>query len=316
MKPYVDIYKKIIGEIHFTIILHFILMAFGLYIAFEIVKEVIHYVRRKSIVIDYNLKMKDVPGFFEIRIKKTQGRNYFILAYPRWESENRDRSCDKRFRDNCIVWRPSYLYLDQYVISSTRPYNMVILVNKIRKRNPDLEIELCHEEERKGAKIYRMKERIQQCESIQGIIDSFSDDPFEFEKFIAKLYQKMGYDAECTPKTNDGGFDIKLRRHAETGIVECKCYAQKIRIGRPAIQKLVGANQMEKADRMIFVTTSDYSQEAKEYAENAGVELLNGKNVLALTDYHYADRKLQIKINKDEIRLTRKEIERFYPPDI
>lgn len=48
------------------------------------------------------------------------------------------------------------------------------------------------------------------------------------------------------------------------------------RIGRPLIQKLVGANQIVGAGQMMFFTTCDFSKEAVEYAERVGVRLING----------------------------------------
>lgn len=316
MKWDIDFMKNIFSVFFNSNVPQYIFIILCVFTLFVIVREGIRFVHRKSFVIDFNLKWKDVPGFFCIKIAIPQKSNYYVLKYPRWEYENRDRSCDRRYRDNEIIWNSSILYLDQYIVSCTRPYNMVMLVDKIRKKNTDLQIEMCREEKRKSVWIYQRKRKIQQCSSIQGIIDSFSDDPFEFEEFVAGLYQKNGYTAICTPKTNDGGYDIELEKNAERAIVECKCYAQHIRIGRPAIQKLVGANQTEKAERMIFVTTSDYSQEAKDFAINAGVELINGEGVLRLIEAYYPDRYQKIEISRKEARLTRQEVLRYYPPDI
>ena len=43
------------------------------------------------------------------------------------------------------------------------------------------------------------------------------------------------------------------------------------KIGRPLIQKLDGANRTVHADKMIFITTSDFSVAAIEFAQEANV---------------------------------------------
>lgn len=57
----------------------------------------------------------------------------------------------------------------------------------------------------------------------------------------------------------DGGIDLRMSREGRTYIVECKCYDRFHRAGRPVAQKLQGANAVERAGRMVVVTTSTFS---------------------------------------------------------
>ena len=57
----------------------------------------------------------------------------------------------------------------------------------------------------------------------------------------------------------DGGIDLRMSREGRTYIVECKCYDRSHRAGRPVAQKLQGANAVERAGRMVVVTTSTFS---------------------------------------------------------
>ena len=84
-----------------------------------------------------------------------------------------------------------------------------------------------------------------------------------------------------TPPTNDGGYDlIGKTSKGETLICECKCYSPNHSVGRPLIQKLVGANETVRAQRMFFITTSRFSAEAIEYARQTGVGLVDGKTLV------------------------------------
>ena len=49
-------------------------------------------------------------------------------------------------------------------------------------------------------------------------------------------------------------------------------------VGRPEIQKFVGALQGQRAHKGVFITTSDFTKEAQEYVKNISnkVVLING----------------------------------------
>lgn len=79
-------------------------------------------------------------------------------------------------------------------------------------------------------------------------------------------------------------------------MLECKRY--KNHVGRPALQKLVGAMRTEDCQNGIFVTTSNYSREAKDYADEcqrlniATIRLIAMEELLSLLrQYRMADEK-------------------------
>ena len=118
-----------------------------------------------------------------------------------------------------------------------------------------------------------------------------------------------------TPKTNDGGYDIFLRQGKETGIVECKCYSVGHKVGRPEIQKLVGANVIQQANKMLFVTTSSFTPEAREYAKETDVTLISEQKLLSMLQ-KYGFPKDKIKVRRKEWQLTVQDLQDFIPQDI
>lgn len=48
----------------------------------------------------------------------------------------------------------------------------------------------------------------------------------EFELQCAKLFRGLGFNAETTGRTNDGGIDILLVKDGKRGAVQCKAWAQ------------------------------------------------------------------------------------------
>ncbi len=111
---------------------------------------------------------------------------------------------------------------------------------------------------------------------IERLLWKYKGHALDFEYFIADLYERMGYDAEVTSGSHDGGKDIILTKGRKTYVVEVKCYEQSSKISREKIQKLHSAMIDSDADGAIFVTTSDFSQEALNYAEKHNIVTVNG----------------------------------------
>lgn len=121
----------------------------------------------------------------------------------------------------------------------------------------------------------------------------------EFEKLVVSLLLHMGYGngiteaGMVTQQSNDGGIDgiIKEDQLGFSNIyIQAKQWATDQTVGKPEIQKFVGALQGQQAQKGLFITTAKFSTGALQYANNllgTKVVLVDG---LALT-------KLMIKHN-------------------
>lgn len=123
---------------------------------------------------------------------------------------------------------------------------------------------------------------LQQTETINDLYRVFASDPHGFESYIASLFSMLGYETEVTPGSNDGGKDIVMTKDGLKYVVEVKLYGNYDKIGREKIQKLHSAQIIEKADRAIFVTTSDYTAPAVEYAKTINMELIGSDKLTEL----------------------------------
>ena len=112
--------------------------------------------------------------------------------------------------------------------------------------------------------------------------------PAFFEDLVVKLLVKMGYGgsfedaARSVGKSGDGGIDgiIKEDRLGLDAIyVQAKRWQGNV--GRPEVQAFVGALTGHRAKKGVFITTSDYSREAREYVKNleAKVVLIDGRTL-------------------------------------
>lgn len=256
-----------------------------------------------------------LPRSIKVRKESNEkGKNYYYLNYPYWSVSKKDGTADRRVKKNAIIWGKSNLYVDNYLVFSKRPYDLVEVVRRLRSQG--VKIDLCKEEKKKRAELLKKKEAFAHNNDIQKIIDYYSEKPTNFEGLCSELFESLGYAAKQTPPTNDGGYDILLSKGAEKTIVECKCYSIEHRVGRPSIQKLVGANNIVLANKMLFITTSDFSVAAISYAEEVGVELINGNKLMELLDKQGFIEKEKVKINVMECQLEIADLDPYVPRDI
>lgn len=113
--------------------------------------------------------------------------------------------------------------------------------------------------------------------SVDSLLEDYGEAPYEFEQYIACLFYDLGYqNVTVTPPINDRGKDIVMYRDGRKYVVEVKLYAPHNHIGREKIQKLHSAMIDSEAGGAIFVTTSDFTENAIEYAKKFNIELING----------------------------------------
>jgi restriction system protein len=106
----------------------------------------------------------------------------------------------------------------------------------------------------------------------------------------------MGYGgkagaAEHLGRTGDQGLDGVIRQDAlglDRVYVQAKRYAENQVVGRPDIQAFVGALHGAQADRGVFIATTRFTKEARDYAERvaARVILIDGPQLAELMVLH------------------------------
>lgn len=259
-------------------------------------------------------QIRRLPKGVKIKMGRRPRKNRYILNYPFWASSKKDGTADLRMRDNEIIWGKSFLFVDGAVLEFDKPYELLGVVKDLRRQG--VEIQLSKEEKEKYAKLKKKRAFFAQGYDIQKIIDSYEEHPTDFEKLCALLFQKMGYHTQVTAKSNDGGYDIVLWKNQSKAIVECKCYSAGNKIGRPAIQKLVGANNTALADGMVFITTSEFSSYAVSYAKEAGVELVDGRRLLSLFHEYLFTEEQGGGVYEEECYLEVSDLRPYVPEDI
>jgi restriction system protein len=110
--------------------------------------------------------------------------------------------------------------------------------------------------------------------------------PDFFDKLVVDLLVGMGYggtlaDAgQVLAKSGDGGIDGTIKEdRLGLGMIYVQAKRWENTVGRPDIQQFAGALQGQKARKGVFITTSDFSKQARDYASaiESSVVLLDGE---------------------------------------
>lgn len=238
----------------------------------------------------------------------------FTLSYPVWAVAKKDGTRDLRTNNHRIIRDFSILLVDKWSLRCKDPFQLYRTVLSLRKLG--YSIELCSEEAIKRDEVLKKLEDRAASNDLTELVQRFSSNPVEFEHFCADVFIQLGWDAEVTPPRNDGGYDIVLSStDGIEAIVECKCYSSGHSIGRPAIQKLKGANVSLDCDKLYFVTTSSYSKEAVAYAKEAGVTLIDGPELIQLCKRAFGSHSKRNPATIDYV-LTSEDIRSHYPKDM
>lgn len=114
--------------------------------------------------------------------------------------------------------------------------------------------------------------------------------PREFEKLIRDLFEKMGYHTQLTPYIGDYGADVTAKKDDDTLVIEVKKW-QNAMVGSPEVQKLLCSMFKYKANKAIFVTTSEFTEQAKEIERSAPLELWNSHKLNTMLETYFLDDK-------------------------
>lgn len=125
------------------------------------------------------------------------------------------------------------------------------------------------------------KSRIKSGSALSTTADFQKFTPEEFEELVTKLFISQGHQAKRVGGQGDHGVDIKvLSKNGEKWIVQCKRWNGSI--GEPTIRDLYGVLNHMNADRAALITSGTFSDQARTWAEEKPIDLVDGKMLLRL----------------------------------
>lgn len=101
-------------------------------------------------------------------------------------------------------------------------------------------------------------------------------DAIALEKYIAELFQRMGYKVSLTPAVGDHGIDVRLvNPRGEKEVAQCKQWPKRNKglVGEPEVRDFYGAMMAENAVLGYMIAPHGFTQEAMRWATGKPIVL-------------------------------------------
>lgn len=129
---------------------------------------------------------------------------------------------------------------------------------------------------------FKSKHRVKLLDNQSGI-ESIRDMSWQdFELLVGEAFRRKGFVVrENGGGGADGGIDLVLTKNGKKSIVQCKRW-KTFSIGVPLIRELYGVMTSERANDCIFVSSGNYTAEARLFAEDKPIWLIDGSELLEM----------------------------------
>ena len=125
-------------------------------------------------------------------------------------------------------------------------------------------------------------------ERLQNNQEEFLMDGVAFEYFCADLLLIEGFkDIQLTKASGDNGVDIIAHKNDKMYIFQCKCLSHTC--SNKAIQEIVSANTIYKANCLAVICNTDFSDQARMIASVNQVQLYNRGAIKHILDKYFCD---------------------------
>lgn len=103
-----------------------------------------------------------------------------------------------------------------------------------------------------------------------------------FEMIVAEAFRRRGYVVmENVTGGADGGVDLALHKDGATYFVQCKQW-RTTRVGVRPLRELFGVVSARRVAGGIFVSSGSYTQEARDFAMQSRLELIDGRALVQM----------------------------------
>jgi restriction system protein len=106
----------------------------------------------------------------------------------------------------------------------------------------------------------------------------------DFERLVSEYYRRQGFQVSREGGNGpDGGIDLVLRQKSETYLVQCKQW-KAYKVGVQPVREFYGVMASKGAAGGYFVTSGEFTEEAKSFVQGLNLELIDGKKLRQMID--------------------------------
>ena len=139
--------------------------------------------------------------------------------------------------------------------------------------------------------------------------------------FIAKVLEDSGFKVYKNFKTSQQVVDIYAILQTSMGdfglVVACKNYDKDWEVGIDVLKEMEVIGKKLKASKVAVVTSSNFSSQAKRYAEERKIKLIDRSNLVTLAKkYSNKNKQAKARLDRGANRLTDIDSDSFYNRDV
>ena len=139
--------------------------------------------------------------------------------------------------------------------------------------------------------------------------------------FIAKVLEDSGFKVYKNFKTSQQVVDIYAILQTSMGdfglVVACKNYDKDWEVGIDVLKEMEVIGKKLKASKVAVVTSSNFSAQAKRYAEERKIKLIDRSNLVTLAKkYSNKNKETKARLDRGANRLTNIDSDSFYDRDV
>lgn len=106
----------------------------------------------------------------------------------------------------------------------------------------------------------------------------------DFERLVSEYYRRKGFQVTREGGSgSDGGIDLVLRQKGETYLVQCKQW-KAYKVGVQPVREFYGVMASRAVAGGFFVTSGEYTDAAKTFAQGLNLELVDGRKLKGMID--------------------------------
>ena len=138
--------------------------------------------------------------------------------------------------------------------------------------------------------------------------------------FIAKVLEDSGFKVYKNFKTSQQVVDIYAILQTSMGdfglVVACKNYDKDWEVGIDVLKEMEVIGKKLRASKVAVVTSSNFSSQAKRYAEERKIKLIDRSNLVTLAKKYTNKKKEPRRLDRNANRLTDIDSDSFYHRDV
>lgn len=107
-------------------------------------------------------------------------------------------------------------------------------------------------------------------------------DPYEFEEWVANVWEELGYETHIRSGSHDRGVDIVAQSESNNTLklIQAKKYSESNKVSSQEIRRYATLYQQRPdADEVIVVTTSSFTEPAADLAEDLDIKIFDIKDL-------------------------------------